>query len=345
MSNATEDRRQFAAADDTNSGRLPAARVLLVGLGNIGSYLSVLLAPLVMFMRIVDRDTVETRNSTNQLYGPTDHGRSKVDVIAERVRQLVPGVLVEPHNIDVEDLAWGDFADVDVVLAGLDSLRARQIVSEKVGTLRIPYVDGAVGAPQVVRVQVLLPGQACLECPWGPAQYRQLAIEYPCGSAASLQAPRTNAPNCAGAATAALMVAQCLKLFDNDPPRESYEINGDLASGRFIRSQRRRNERCRAPHEIAPQTIECDTPFTAATLADVLTKVEREFSPADVQLEFPKGVLKSELFRDQRFAVPEQLQPWRQRRLGEFGLRPRDRIVARANGTTTHICFDAANRK
>ena len=342
---SADDQTQNAPIVEATADRLRSKRVLLVGLGNIGSFLAVLLAPLVAFIRLVDRDIVELHNTANQFYSPEHEGLAKVVVTADRIERLAPRLEVERRVADLEDVCWEDFADVDCGLAGVDSLRARQLMSDKLNPAQIPYIDGAVGDPALARVQVLLTGQACLECHWSTAHYRQLATEYPCRGGA-IEAPATLALGCAGAATAALMVAQCVKLFSDDPPRESYEINGDLLSGRFITSRRRRNEQCRFDHDEVPQLIHLETPFAEATITSLLAAVMREFGQQTVRLEFRRGILDGDLFEAGCFASPEQLTRIGHRRLDECGLMPRDRIVVRASGPSrlAHLCFHATHR-
>ncbi len=348
MSTTIQNPTQLAPDPDATVGsRLSSARVLLAGLGNIGSFLAVLLAPLVGFVRLVDRDSIEVRNATNQLYRPEDQGQAKVDVVARQIASTTPQLQVERRIADIEDLPWEDFADVDLVMAGLDSLRARQLLLEKHYPLNIPYIDGAVGEVLLARVQVLLPGEACLECSWTPSQYRQLMREAPCRpGAAPIDAPRTIAPGCAGAAAAAIMVAQCMKLFSEDPPRESYEIYGDLLAGQFAKYRRRRNERCRYRHDVEPQLIQLEAPLSRATVADLIDVVRQHFAAERVQLEFRRGILGSSLFATDCLTEPEQLQPLRHRRLSDMGLTPRDRIVVRAvaDSRAAHICFDSATK-
>ena len=342
---SADHQTQIDSAAGAAADRLRNKRVLLAGLGNIGSFLAVLLAPQVAFIRLVDRDIVELHNTANQFYSPEHEGLAKVVVTAERIERLAPHLEVERRVADLEDVCWEDFADIDCGLAGLDSLRARQIVSEKLNPLQIPYIDGAVGDPALARVQVLLAGQACLECLWSTSSYRQLATEYPCRGGA-IETPATLALGCAGAATAAVMVAQCVKLFSDEPPLESYEINGDLLAGRFITSRRRRNEQCRFEHDAVPQLIRLETPFAEATINSLLGAVTREFGPQAVQLEFRRGILDGDMFGAGILASPEQLTRFGHRRLAEFGLTPRDRIVVRASGPSrlAHLCFHATHR-
>jgi hypothetical protein len=84
-------------------------------------------------------------------------------------------------------------------------------------------------------------------------------------------------------------------------------------------------------------------PLTEATVGDLLAALDEEFHGETVQLEFRRGLLDGDLFGAGRFALPEQLQRLRHRRLVQFGLTRRDRIVVRASGraAATHVCFDA----
>ena len=254
--------------------RLQSLRVMIVGLGNIGSYLSLLLAPLIGYARMVDRGHVKPHNAANQMYGPQMVDRPKVDATAQFLSTYAPQLMVDPRVADAEDLPWDDFADVDVVMAGLDSLLSRQTVSERTYPLKIPYIDGAVGEPLLTRVQVLLPGQGCLQCDWSPNHVRQVASEHPCEPGGSPIRPRTLAPNCAGAAAAATMVAQLIKLFSDQPPTTSYEITGDLLAGRSVASRRRLNDACRFDHQT-PVEFGLDVAFPEATTGHLVRLLTR----------------------------------------------------------------------
>jgi hypothetical protein len=141
------------------------------------------------------------------------------------------------------------------------------------------------------------------------------------------------------------MVAQLIKLFGDDPPVESYEINGDMLAGRFVTARRRRNQACRFSHEAAPQMIRLEQPFGEATVADIMAVLAEQFGQKAVQLEFRRGIIASDLFGAGRFAVPDHLAGLRNCRLGEIGLTARDRIVVREAGGSqaAHICFDQGN--
>ena len=106
--------------------QLRGASVLLAGAGNIGSFLAPLLARAgVGLLRLVDRDRVEEKNLAGQDYDPEDVGRPKAEVLADRLRRRFPGLAVQAHAADLEDLPLGTF-EVDVLLGALDSRQARQ---------------------------------------------------------------------------------------------------------------------------------------------------------------------------------------------------------------------------
>ena len=199
MHDVVDEQTLTAKVGSDEAPALRSNHAMVVGLGNIGSQVVPLLAPKIDSIRLVDRDVVEAHNVENQCYARGDIGRKKVDIFAERLRDAHPHLQVDRFVGELQDMPWGEFADVDVVLAGLDSLSARQSLAEILYPLQVPYIDGAVGDPFDVRVQVLLPGSACLECSWGKGQYRQLHTETPCRPGAATDTPRTLAPAAAGA--------------------------------------------------------------------------------------------------------------------------------------------------
>ena len=71
-------------------------------------------------------------------------------------------------------------------------------MSERASPLGIPVIDGAVDGDGgwVGRVQVLIPGAACIECPWGSEHYRRLAVKAPCNPAGAQVAHPPTHPHC-----------------------------------------------------------------------------------------------------------------------------------------------------
>jgi molybdopterin/thiamine biosynthesis adenylyltransferase len=308
--------------------------ILIAGAGNIGSQL----APLVArsgagMIRIVDRDRVEARNLASQDFRPEDVGRSKAEVLAERLRTQLPRQRIEAHCADLEDLPLS-VAAVDVILGALDSRRARQVlVSEMAWPLGVPVIDGGVGEGLVGRVQVFVPGAetACLECTWGQADYRQLAAEYPCLPGGAAQAPATVSTAFLGACVASLMASECLRLLVGPSPAESYEVPFDLRQHHMRRFLLRRSRSCRFDHEVV--TAVC--PVRGGAVADLLAEVEKVCDGSPARLECRRGVAGPD-----RFVMPEALRERAGDSLASLGLAAGDRVRVRT--ATGSVFLDVA---
>lgn len=167
--------------------RVKAARVMVVGAGAIGNEVIKNLALLgIGHLVLVDRDTVELANlSRSVLFRERDEGRSKVEVAAERVRDLNPDVQVTPLHADVSsDVGLGVFRGVDVVIACLDSRAARLAVNNACWLTGTPWVDGAI-QEMFGEVRVFVPGDgACYACTLTTADWAILREARPCSGLA-----------------------------------------------------------------------------------------------------------------------------------------------------------------
>jgi adenylyltransferase/sulfurtransferase len=147
--------------------KLKGARACVVGLGGLGSPISMQLASMgVGHLRIVDRDVVEMSNLQRQhLYGVDVVGYPKVEAAASRLRRLNPYIEVETVPLSLNpDNAEEVLDGADVVVDGLDSMSPRYAVNRACVSLGIPYVYGAV-ITYIGNVSTIIPGEtACLEC-------------------------------------------------------------------------------------------------------------------------------------------------------------------------------------
>src|ERR1051326_853381 len=88
------------------SARIRSARALVVGAGALGNEVCKNLAMMgVRAIAVLDRDTVEVANLSRSIFfREMDHGRPKVEVIAERLRELNPDVEIIPVQGDLESV-------------------------------------------------------------------------------------------------------------------------------------------------------------------------------------------------------------------------------------------------
>ncbi len=144
-------------------GRATAA---VVGAGALGSNSAELLARMgVGTVRIVDRDVLEASNLHRQrVLGHPDIGRPKAEALAERLGALAPWCRVEGVVEDVTGSnALGLLQGADVVLDGLDGMRARYVLNDACLELGVPWVYGGVLAMGGL-VATFPAGGPCLMC-------------------------------------------------------------------------------------------------------------------------------------------------------------------------------------
>jgi len=147
--------------------KLKRAKVVVVGLGGLGSVSSLYLALAgVGHLRLIDQDTVELKNLHRQiLYDMDDLRYPKVEAAADRIGQVNPSIKVEPvaenlRESNVDSLVEG----FDCIVDGLDNMKTRYLLNRASVKHRIPYVFGAAIGVEG-NLSVFSPPQTpCLEC-------------------------------------------------------------------------------------------------------------------------------------------------------------------------------------
>lgn len=123
------------------------AHVLVVGAGGLGCpALQQMAAAGIGEITVIDDDTVDITNIHRQiLFGADDVGKPKVEVAAERIRALQPGIRV--HTLQerlTPDNALALVHRVDVVLDGSDSFSTKYLVADAAEATSTPLVWGTV---------------------------------------------------------------------------------------------------------------------------------------------------------------------------------------------------------
>ncbi|MHA1213661.1 MAG: HesA/MoeB/ThiF family protein [Candidatus Hodarchaeales archaeon] len=162
--------RQIVLPDIGESGqiKLKSARVLVLGVGGLGTFSSLLLAEMgVGYLRIVDRDLVEQTNlHRTPLYSKSDLDRAKVEVAAERLQRLNPKLIVDTHACHIDENNIYDLVkDIDIVIDGLDNFQTRRIVNKACLEKGIPFVFcGVSGKSGNLSVFNLTKDSPCVSC-------------------------------------------------------------------------------------------------------------------------------------------------------------------------------------
>ncbi len=127
--------------------KLHEAKVLIVGVGGLGSPIALYLAGAgVGTIGLVDDDTVSVSNLQRQiLYTEAEVGQPKVHCAAQRLQALNGDVkvLACPFRLTPEN-ARRLIAEYDIVVDGCDNFATRYLISDSCRALNKPYIYGAI---------------------------------------------------------------------------------------------------------------------------------------------------------------------------------------------------------
>jgi tRNA A37 threonylcarbamoyladenosine dehydratase len=149
---------------DTAMERLAAARVIVLGLGGVGSYAAEgLVRSGVGHLTLVDHDDVCVTNTNRQLHATVKAvGKSKAELMAQRCREINPDVQVEAQRefyreeLAEQLLPAGRYV---FVVDAIDNVKAKLHLLHRCVTMGLPVVSsmGAAGRldPTAIRVEDL----------------------------------------------------------------------------------------------------------------------------------------------------------------------------------------------
>ena len=141
---------------------------------------------------LVDDDTIETSNLSRQmLFWPGDEGRPKAEVAAERLKTFNPYMEVEFHFTKLQEVPTPVYEKADVIIGGLDNIKARLDLNNICLRLKKPLIDsgtlGFEGHVHLVLPEGSIPeyefDTPCLRCllPVPPADEKLIAACTPKG--------------------------------------------------------------------------------------------------------------------------------------------------------------------
>jgi molybdopterin-synthase adenylyltransferase len=167
----------FLPIGPEGQAKLHEARVAIVGMGALGTVLANhMVRAGVGFVRLIDRDFVETSNLQRQmLYDEADAAGSspKAVAAAARLRAANSQVAVEPVVADLNATNAEELlTDVQLILDGTDNFAVRFLINDVSLKHGIPWIYGGAVSSRGVSLTVV-PGETpCLRCLFGqpPAQ-------------------------------------------------------------------------------------------------------------------------------------------------------------------------------
>ncbi len=260
------------------------ATATVVGLGNIGSAITTLVArmPGITGIILVDPDSYDESNLATQMIDRSALGKPKVEVQAASVLAINPRIQVETFEEPVENVPLESLRS-SVFISCVDSRRARQSINRIAWRCSSPLIDAAVDAPSLIRINAYSPGEKapCLECSWDQASYDLLEQDYPC-DAADLSAPATMAPAELGLLAASLQAAELRKLI-NPAPNQGNSLVGaqlmlDTSTHEQYLAQFKYTRDCRFDHfRWEVETVNFD--LRSSRLADLFDAAQTQADP------------------------------------------------------------------
>lgn len=165
--------------DVAGQERLAAARVLLVGLGGLGSPVAMYLAAAgVGQLLLGDDDVVDVSNLQRQiLHGEADLDRPKADSARDRLLALNPRLRVETCTTRLEGDALDDAVGaVDLIVDGTDNLATRYAINRACLRLGRPWVSAAAirFEAQITCFDPRRDDSPCYRCLWPDVAELQL---------------------------------------------------------------------------------------------------------------------------------------------------------------------------
>ena len=130
---------------DAAMERLRGARVAVFGIGGVGGYAVEALARSgIGALDLVDHDRVSFSNLNRQIIATRSSlGRLKVEVAAERIRDINPDCTVRTYQTFFlpETAGEFDFSDYDYVVDAVDTVTAKLLLAEKAQEANVPIIS------------------------------------------------------------------------------------------------------------------------------------------------------------------------------------------------------------
>lgn len=130
---------------DGSVQKLNSAKVLIFGLGGVGSYVAEALARAgVGSFALVDNDVVSDTNINRQLIATTSTiGKKKVDVQSSRILDINPDATVTTHDLFYlpENADAIDFSAYDYVIDAVDTITSKIEIVRRAKLSRVPVIS------------------------------------------------------------------------------------------------------------------------------------------------------------------------------------------------------------
>ncbi|QFT54124.1 HesA/MoeB/ThiF family protein [Microbulbifer sp. THAF38] len=155
--------------------KLAAARVMIIGLGGLGSPAALYLAAAgIGELHLVDGDHIDLSNLQRQVLYKTNHqGKSKAQVAAQQLTAANPNIRIYAHPQMADEIWLRDHvAQVDLVLDCTDNLKIRYLINRACHDIGRPVVMASAQgfSGQLISFDFSKNKNPCYACLFPPQQ-------------------------------------------------------------------------------------------------------------------------------------------------------------------------------
>jgi molybdopterin/thiamine biosynthesis adenylyltransferase len=149
-----------------NQELLKQSSVLIAGIGGLGVEIAKNLAMVgVGHLILVDLDTIEYSNLNRQiLFIGAPEGASKAKIAAKKLREMNPFIKIDAYDCPLQDVPPRIYNDVDIYIAGLDSIEARSELNRRAVHNKKYLIDAGTSVYNGHAYVISPFNNACLEC-------------------------------------------------------------------------------------------------------------------------------------------------------------------------------------
>ena len=151
--------------------RLAAGRVLVVGLGGLGSIAAYYLtAAGVGYLKLIDRGKVTLENLNRQILHTTaDLGRFKTESASEKLSRLNPHCRIEAvHAAIVDENLEALLDDCTVIVDATDNRATRLVLNRISVRCHVPFIYGGISGWEGMTTTFIPNSTACFGCLFPP---------------------------------------------------------------------------------------------------------------------------------------------------------------------------------
>jgi len=262
--------------------KLAQAQVMVVGCGALGNEVLKNLA-LVGLGKIfmVDFDIIDASNLTRSvLFRMSDIGKRKVEVTAERVKELNPDIKVIAFHSDiVHQIGLGVFRRMNAVISCLDSREARMGLSRHCWRVGKPLIDGGLMMSEGQLRIFKPPDGPCYECTLNEKDYQLINQRYACTGLRreDMQLGRVPTGTTIASIIGAMQAQEAIKIIHGMPVSGGEGIIYNSMTRQFYLLKYKRRENCYG-HERYESIIPLEAKSSQLTIGDFFRIVKGYFN-------------------------------------------------------------------